>query len=367
MDKVLFSASMIVRDEEDYLEGCLSSIRNVVDEIVIVDTGSRDGTKAIAEKFGAKLFDFPWNGNFSDARNEALRNCSGNWILYIDADERLRQTDRAEVERFLANPGKAAYTVRFHPLTGYTAYREYRIFRNDPRIRFDGVIHETIVPSLRRVAEEEGLQIGTLDLTIDHIGYDTDQTRKHIRNLPMLKRQLKREPKRIYLWWHLGYVLKALGDLEGAESAWESAVEIVRNKKSTDLRESQPHHELIRLRYERGENDSELLGEAEALFPGNYLIKWMKGKILMYEGRFEDAVPVFSALVAIDPEGLEGPLAYDSRIFGEFSYDPLATCYYKLGRYKESEANYMLASECDTENQEYRTKLMFLRSLLVKS
>jgi glycosyltransferase involved in cell wall biosynthesis len=367
MDKVLFSASMIVRDEEDYLEGCLSSIRNVVDEIVIVDTGSRDGTKAIAEKFGAKLLDFPWNGNFSDARNEALRNCSGKWILYIDADERLRQTNRAEVEHFLANTGKVAFTVRFHPLTGYTAYREYRIFRNDPRIRFDGVIHETIVPSLRKVAEEEGLEIGTLDITIDHIGYDTDQTRKHIRNLPMLKRQLKRDPKRIYLWWHLGYVLKALGDLEGAESAWESAVEIVRNKKSTDLRESQPHHELIRLRYERGENDSELLAEAELLFPGNYLIKWMKGKILMYEERFEDAVAVFSDLVAIDPEGLEGPLSYDSRIFGEFSYEPLATCYYKLGRYKDSEANYALASECDPENPEYRTKRMFVETLVNES
>jgi glycosyltransferase involved in cell wall biosynthesis len=139
---------MIVRNEERFLAGCLNSIRYIVDEIVMVDTGSTDQTKAIARKFNARVFDFPWKDDFSRARNEALKYCSGEWILYIDADERLRHEEREEVRDLLSDSNKVAFTVKFHPITGYTAYREFRLFRNDPRIRFKGVIHETIVHSI---------------------------------------------------------------------------------------------------------------------------------------------------------------------------------------------------------------------------
>lgn len=359
---------MIVRNEQLYLEGCLRSIKGIVDEIVIVDTGSADGTKVLARKFGARVFEFPWNGNFSDARNEALDHCSGEWILYIDADERLRSVGRPAVKRTLADPSKVAYTVRFHPITGYTAYREYRIFRNDPRIRFDGVIHETIIHSLIAVGEQDGREIGDSEFTIDHVGYDGDHKWKHRRNLPLLRNQVRRDPKRVYLWWHLGVVLKALGDSEGAERAWVSAIELVRDKKDVDVRDSQPYCELIRLRYERGEDDSELLREAKLLFPDNYLIKWIKAMILMHKGQFEDAVPIFDALASIDPETLAaGVLAYDARIFGELSYEALGACYYKLGRLKESEAYYSLAAESDPRNVEYSTKKRFLSALVNKS
>src|SRR5262245_1489579 len=83
------SAAMIVRDEEAYLDDCLKSIVDEVDEIVIVDTGSRDRTCDIARRYGARLFDLPWTGDFAAARNHALDRASGDWILYIDADERL--------------------------------------------------------------------------------------------------------------------------------------------------------------------------------------------------------------------------------------------------------------------------------------
>jgi len=357
---------MIVRNEEHFLKSCLESIKSVVDEIVIVDTGSTDGTKEIARCFGARVFDFPWNEDFSEARNNACDHCRGNWILYIDADEMLRPVNKSYVREILSDREKVAYTVRFHPIVGYTAYYEYRIFRNDPRIRFEGVIHETIVPSVHAVALEDGLQICKCDLTIDHYGYEGAQMYKHGRNLPLLRRQVENDPDRIYLRWQLGVALKGLGDLEGAEKAWMEAIEIIREKKDKSPEDSHPYYDMIKYRYEQGGRElAELVSEAEALFPDNYLIIWTKAVLLMQDHNFEDAVTPFEFLASIDPEKLDsGLLAYNAKLFNELSYEPLATCYYKLGRLKESEKYYSLALECDPKNAEYRTKRQFVSALL---
>src|SRR5690606_29929897 len=83
------SAALIVRDEAAMIGGCLESLRGHVDEIVVVDTGSADATPQIVASYGARLLHHEWNGDFSAARNRALDAVSGDWILYIDADERL--------------------------------------------------------------------------------------------------------------------------------------------------------------------------------------------------------------------------------------------------------------------------------------
>ena len=89
MKKGQISLCMIVRNEESYLPECLESVADVVNEIIIVDTGSTDNTKKIAESFGATVFDFTWVDDFSKARNYSLSKASNDWILYLDADERL--------------------------------------------------------------------------------------------------------------------------------------------------------------------------------------------------------------------------------------------------------------------------------------
>ena len=169
-----------MRDEEKFLGGCLASLRGVMDEIVVVDTGSTDRTKEIAHAHGVEVFDFLWCDDFSAARNFALDRAHGEWILYIDADERIRRYDRSALERELSDESLVACTVRFHQKTGYTAYPEYRLFRHDDRLRFEGVMHETMLPSVMRVAEEEERRIGSSLLTIDHLGYDGDQTQSLI-------------------------------------------------------------------------------------------------------------------------------------------------------------------------------------------
>lgn len=77
---------MIVKDEAEHLPRCLESCAGLFDEIVVVDTGSTDDTKEIAQSFGAKVFDFEWCDDFAAARNESLRHATGEWMMWLDAD-----------------------------------------------------------------------------------------------------------------------------------------------------------------------------------------------------------------------------------------------------------------------------------------
>src|SRR5205085_8376459 len=126
--------------------------------------------------------------DFSAARNAALDRCRGDWILYIDADERLAPVSRGTVEELLVDAPEVAFRLLLSPFVGATPYREYRLWRNDPRIRFEGVIHEKVVPSIHAVADADGRSIGICDLLLTHVGYEGDQTRKHRRNLPLPER-----------------------------------------------------------------------------------------------------------------------------------------------------------------------------------
>ena len=96
------SLAMIVKNEEKNLGHCLASVKDLVDEMVVVDTGSTDGTVALAESFGARLGHFPWTGDFAAARNESLRLSTGDWVLVLDADEAVDALDHPKVREAIA-------------------------------------------------------------------------------------------------------------------------------------------------------------------------------------------------------------------------------------------------------------------------
>src|SRR5690606_4006955 len=140
----------------------LRSVAGFVDEVVVVDTGSVDATPAIAERLGARVDHVPWTGDFSAARNRSLDLARGEGILYVDADERLAPGDhgaaRAALEEAAAS-GLLAGRVPLVPRVGWTPYREFRLWRHRPELRFTGAMHEAIVPAVTRVARAEGLRV----------------------------------------------------------------------------------------------------------------------------------------------------------------------------------------------------------------
>ncbi|WP_296321792.1 glycosyltransferase family 2 protein [Reyranella sp.] len=358
------TATLIARDEEHFLPGCLQSIRPLVDEIVVVDTGSRDATRAIARAHGARLHDFAWRDDFSAARNFALDQAGGDWILYIDADERLRPLDRATVERELSTPEWWAATLRFHPQTGYTAYRELRLFRRHPEIRFQGAMHETIVPSLNRLAGDRGEAIGTSTLTIDHLGYDGGSVRKHARDLGLLRRQIAATPDRTYLWWHLGSIERERGDPAAAERAWRQGVEAARRSPIRLAEKTMCFAELARQCGIDGRNGEALalIAEARTLQGDNYLLDCLEARSLAATGRCEEALAIFESLASIDADMLVDDFAYDRALFGAGALAEGGLCLFRLERYADSAHWFGRAVAREPGNLAFRARFQLARA-----
>jgi glycosyltransferase involved in cell wall biosynthesis len=170
------SLCMIVKNEAEKLPRCLSSVKDVVDELIIVDTGSTDQTPEIARSFGAAVCHFTWNQNFSAARNESLRYAQGNWILVLDADEVLKPeiipTMRQAMQREQA---VVINLIRQEIGAVQSPYSLMsRLFRNHLGIRFSRPYHSMVDDSVMRLLQREPQwQVVNLpDVAILHDGYE---------------------------------------------------------------------------------------------------------------------------------------------------------------------------------------------------
>jgi tetratricopeptide (TPR) repeat protein len=356
---VRLSAALIVKDEAQHLRRCLASLEGIVDEIVVVDTGSSDESVAVAESFGARVLHRPWDGDFSAPRNLGLEHVTGDWVLYIDADEHLVPTTRAHVEAELADPeGRhVAMRVRLRTHHGYTPLREYRLWRHRPDVRFHGVIHETHVRALRAVAEREGLLIGDADLQLEHEGYEGDLTHKHHRNLPLLLQQLEDDPQRVYLWGELGRTRRELGDLDGALAAWEAGVAAARRRPQRIGVDCVAHFDLILHRARAGEPDAALVADADALFPGNPLVLWAGTVDAIARQDHAEVVRRLDALLAMGPEDLaRDSLALKERILGDWGHHARGMARFHLGDHTGAAADFARAEALAPGIEEYAVK-----------
>jgi Glycosyl transferase family 2/Tetratricopeptide repeat len=356
------SAAMIVRDEEAVLADCLQSIRDEVDEIVITDTGSSDRTCDIASTFGARVLNRPWDDDFAAARNHSLNAATGDWILYIDADERLEVTKQGELKRIVvANSGSAAILVHFQPRASFTTYLEPRLFRRDPRIRFVGRIHERIWPHVEILCAEENLNVARCATRLTHIGYNGDLSRKHRRNLPLLERAVIEDPERVYCWWHLGDTLAALGRRTEAEAALRTAIGIARRSQLPRdcIDASQAYQTLTRLAFDAGEDPSPIIEDGLASFPQDQALIFMKARALVNRKEYQFAIEVLDALSRNNSvASSESHIAFDRRVFGEFAMDLAGVAYFRLGRCAEARAAFERAADAasDRDRLQYRMK-----------
>lgn len=369
MSLPLLSAALITKNEERHLPACLTSLRGLVDEVIVVDTGSSDRTVEISEAYGALVFHHPWQNDFSDARNVSLDKANGRWILYIDADERADGMTRERLELDLANPDYAAYRVWLQPRVNSTAYREYRLWRNDARIRFDGIIHERVVPAIHEVAARDGQSIGLSELMLRHIGYEGDQTAKNLRNLPLLRRQIVRDPSNLFVRYHLARVLSDLGDAEEAEQVLESTVAYVRSVGSTNPVASLSFLDLIRLHSRRGESVGDLVKDARARFPRHLGVLWVEARGLIDDGHYDGALVVLKQHLDIAVHGCSSPddPAYDRRLLGELPWDSVGLCHFRLGNFAAAAEAYKEAALHAADPVPYMSKRALLLAKLPKN
>ena len=237
------SLAMIVKDEEAFLGHCLESVRGLVDEMVIVDTGSTDRTVAIAREAGARVFHAPWRDDFAAARNEALGHCRGDWILVLDADEALDALDHPKVREAAAQDAVAAFQLilRNYVLSGNasnldqaaqvnrspyregSAYAHYadteaiRLCRNVPGLAFRGRIHELLSPFFL----EARLPVGRLDAVVHHYGKTAPdrEARKAGYYLDLARQEVQGEPRSYQAQFNLVNAALGAGDWAAVTAA----------------------------------------------------------------------------------------------------------------------------------------------------
>jgi glycosyltransferase involved in cell wall biosynthesis len=216
---------MIVKNEERYLRDCLNSVRGIVDDIVLVDTGSTDSTVTIAKEFGARIFNFNWINDFAAARNFALDQTKKGWILYLDADERLSQSSLKEIKKITScYPGKAFHCLvnNLDQTSNLPSIMLYpRLFPANKAVRFSGKVHEQIEYSLQL----NKIPIFSSGIKILHIGYDISKDSLKIkaeRNLQLLLSENKDNPS-AYVSYQIGQTYGILND-QSAEIYFEEAL-----------------------------------------------------------------------------------------------------------------------------------------------
>jgi glycosyltransferase involved in cell wall biosynthesis len=226
------SLCLIARDEAQRLERCLESVRGVVDECVVLDTGSRDGTPELAQRLGARTASFAWCDDFAAARNACLELATGHWALVLDADEALATPAaeaRATVEAFArAHGGRLGRLWIENVEDGcvQTRARLARLIPLDGAHRYAGRVHEQVVrdgaPALA----------ADLELVVRHDGYSRESLArgdKLSRNTRLLERAVDDAPDDGYLWYQLGRTRALAGDPVAALEALEGALSLCRD------------------------------------------------------------------------------------------------------------------------------------------
>ncbi len=347
------SLCMIVKNEERFLAGCLESVRDVVDELVVVDTGSTDATRTIAERFGARVFSFEWIGDFSAARNHALQQAQGEWILYLDADERLVESSRNEVRKLLDDRmagGFVLWVESAQKLRDGAVQRRMgypRLFRNHPQIRFEGKVHEQIGPSIERLR----MPVRPSSVVIEHLGYAQTVEivqEKAERNLALLRAQLAEDPRNGYVRFQVGNSLDVLGQYDEARAELEEALT---HQLTKSIRASV--HALlagIALRQNRWNDGVTHARESLKQDEHQALARWFLGVGLKGSGRYADALGVFEEILSVQQKGIQS--ANDVLIEEWKVFFHMANCYEALGDAARAGALFVLVLERNRDSSE---------------
>ncbi len=222
------SVCLIAKNEEQFLGACLKSVRALAWQIIVVDTGSTDRTAEIAREHGAEVHAFAWSDDFSAARNAALEQATGDWVLVLDADEELMEGQGEILAREIRAAGVMGYRI---PIIDKGREQEGcsyvpRLFRNAPGLFFVGRVHEQAFSSIQVRCQQWGLKHQLGGSTLLHHGYTGEvvaSRNKIERNLRLLERAIEELPDEPNLLMSLGLELTRSGKLDaGIDRYWEA-------------------------------------------------------------------------------------------------------------------------------------------------
>jgi len=241
------SLCMIVKNEEYFLKSCLESIKDFVDEIIIVDTGSVDKTKEIAKTFTQLVYDFKWKDDFSLARNFSLQKATKDWILVLDADEKISERDFIRIKKLILKNDFSGFSFIQRSYSNniskikwnhskndkYTESKNFvgwryrgitRLFYNDKRIKFIYPVHETVIESLKKNKSK----IKSTNIPIHH--FEELKSRKFLNNkskyyIKLLKNKIKSFPLAKF-YFELGSEFHNINNISQSKKYFKKSIEL---------------------------------------------------------------------------------------------------------------------------------------------
>ena len=348
------------------MPACLAPIAGLFYEIVLVDTGSGDSTREIGRRFGARVFDFPWPESFATARNESLRLATGDWIFWLDADDRLDEANcqrlsllfqhlRDENVCYLMNCVSESFE---EDDSSEVMVDHVRLFRNHPLLRWRYRVHEQILLALRSLGGQEQHS----DVRIRHEGYaDRDRCRGKLeRNLRLLRMDQADFPDDSYVLFNLGWTNLQLGHVGDAISYLERSIALAPAGMSTIPK---CYALLVHARRRLGQLETalEVCRQALQRFPGEGELAFLEGALLTEAGRVEEAEACLRALLQ---PGLQARCSgVDAGLRSYKTRHNLAVLYQRQHRYREAEISWRSALE---ERPGYRPAWLGLGELCLQ-
>lgn len=340
----MLSLCMIVKNEEQNLKNCLSKVKTLVDEIIIVDTGSTDNTKTIALEFTDRVYDFQWCSDFSIARNFSISKATNHWVLVLDGDEFVENFNKQSILNFIISEenmktvGRIKRINVIEDLTG-TKKGSERISRlfNKKYFHYEGTIHEQITP-----IEKESNKTKDIDLTINHIGYtkeELNRTNKLDRNIDLLNKAVENSPEDPYLYYQLGKSYFMLKDYKKSSKYFKQALSFsldYRLEYAQDLIETYGYALINSGKF----NEAMCIEEYRKYYNDKADYDFLMGMIYMNNAKFNHAVESFLRCTKNESGKMEGINTYLPNynigvIFECLGYRDEAISYYrKCGDYE---------------------------------
>jgi glycosyltransferase involved in cell wall biosynthesis len=303
------SLCMIVRDEAHQLADCLTPLADLFDDIVIVDTGSRDETRQIARRFTHRVVDFAWCDDFSAARNESLHRAAGEWIFWLDADDRLTPENVARLRTILNALSSRPSAFLMDTLCVASSAGEMervvtqpRLFRRHPALKWRRRIHEQLDPWPAAL----GFEMSFSDVRIDHLGYLDAAVveRKLQRNIRLLRMEYAINPDDPDALIDLGVAHARRGNSSEAHRHFGRLLEIV---PRCCLHTRRMFTALVELAIQEGKFQEAVDASARGLvfFPDDAYLAFMQAEALYQLGEYDAAQPVLVRIIR-EPEPPRG-------------------------------------------------------------
>ena len=334
------SAFFVTRNHAAHLERAIRSVAGIATEVLVVDTGSTDGTVELAKQCGARVEPFVWNDDFAAACNSALTHATGDWILWMNPDEELDETGSAALSNAVNHEETFAFQLRVQQelrpdRRGYgTSDLQTRLFRRDSAIRFRGRLYPGFVTPLQEIAKRRRQIVGVSSAVVHRLAYLSNQSPEKLRwAVRLLEAELNDRPGQLQYLIQYGRHLLWLNEPRGHDVLAEAALQV---KLAAELPQA-PHSEVGRLLEYLLQVDPQLSksaitrDEARALaakwFAGSPPVMWAVASERFAAGDHRFAVDVLNQLLELGTNGMyESGGGFDPEIMGSAARMNLAVC-----------------------------------------